>query len=666
MSSLVGLNLGDYELMERIGVGGMGEVYKARQFSLDRMVAVKILPASEVGNQDYVTRFLLEAKGAASLNHRNLVQIFDAGVSGSLYFYVMELVDGKNLGQIIRQDGPLDEQYALEIIHEAALGLAYAHHMGIVHRDVKPENILMDQKGRVKVGDLGLAKWRLDPEQSALTSVGSTMGTAHYISPEQVRGDSDIDGRADIYSLGMTLYHALSGKPAFPGGNEAEIMARHLSEPVPPLAKIRPGISRFCSDLVDLMVHKDRDRRIQEMAGIANEIERHLGLEETVSRKYLRGSENRFKREFFSLTHAWRMLASMTAGLTLAAVVLMIWTFVKPLSEGQDSQQAVRTPSAGSKEALPDSGQMTGGDGSGLSRGTGAEVDHTVQVVLTGLRDWKTISIFSPTNSQGRPPPYLDQASLNFRKAVPLSGLVVSRYFPFESSKALLLLRKKSSTMLSIEKQFRNPAISLVRATLELSVLQLAPSTNLELQCFATKREWGFAMPTQFPKTETGEIIRWRAGMEPQDMGVLLKFCEVLQKETSWNVASFGNGKRKPISWKEDGATSFADCDYLQPLTGIDLKTDFFHFMSRVKKRSKPDTRILRVDVTPTVRRYLEHIQGALKDASPAPGWIVSAKAGVGEIYLASAYHGAGPKLLLDFRPDASTNPDPKGAQSSK
>jgi serine/threonine protein kinase len=292
---LIGSVLGDYEVNERIGIGGMGIVYLGRQLSLDRSVAIKVLLSELCVDIEYVDRFLREARAAAHLNHPNVIQIFDAGVAEDIYFFVMEYVEGKNLTQILKDEGPFEEHKALEIIHRTAVGLAFAHEMGIIHRDVKPENIMLTPKGDVKIGDLGLAKWKSNKADAAITATGNTMGTPYYISPEQIRAMEQIDGRSDIYSLGMSLYHILSGKPAFFKGSSIEIMAQHLSDKVPSLEQINQNISPATVKLIESMIRKKREDRIQSMEAVVDEIAKILGL--SPGRNFVRSHRSREKEE---------------------------------------------------------------------------------------------------------------------------------------------------------------------------------------------------------------------------------------------------------------------------------------------------------------------------------------------------------------------------------
>lgn len=315
-----GMILGDYEIAEMIGRGGMGMVWRARQLSLDRLVALKTLPAELGASSEYVERFLREARAAARLNHPNLVSVMDAGLCDNIYFMVMELVEGQSLGQRLRSQGGVDEATALRWMKQAAEALAFAHAQGIVHRDVKPENMLLTRDGVVKVGDLGLAKVQSSADDMSLTSTGATMGTPYYISPEQIRGVKDIDGRADIYSLGMTLYHLLSGRPPYAGNTGAEIMAQHLTEPLPPLQPAQGVVSQGTLDLIAMMTAKDRGERVQEMSAVSEAIGELIegrglpkGLRGTRSRAGMSGAGSK-RRAGVALAVAGVVLIALVTG----------------------------------------------------------------------------------------------------------------------------------------------------------------------------------------------------------------------------------------------------------------------------------------------------------------------------------------------------------------
>jgi predicted Ser/Thr protein kinase len=208
----VARRLPQFEILELLGRGGMGVVYKARQIQLDRIVALKILPPDDAASPDFVERFRREAKSLAKLNHPNIVSVFDFGESGGLYYFVMEFVDGLNLRQTI-QSRRMTPAEALAVVPPICEALQFAHEEGVVHRDIKPENILIDKKGRVKIADFGLAKLLQRPEaDSRLTVSGATLGTPRYMAPEQIDNPERVDHRADIYSLGVVFYELLTGE----------------------------------------------------------------------------------------------------------------------------------------------------------------------------------------------------------------------------------------------------------------------------------------------------------------------------------------------------------------------------------------------------------------------------------------------------------------------
>ncbi|MBV9462612.1 MAG: serine/threonine protein kinase, partial [Verrucomicrobiae bacterium] len=274
----IGQSLSSYYLIQRIGEGGMGIVYLARHLSLDRLAAVKFLASHMVSDKTYVERFLHEAKGAAKLSHPNIVAVYDAGAlpEDSLYYFIMEYVEGRDLGSLQRENGIFETRQAVGYIRQAAQALGYAHKKKIIHRDIKPDNLMLTPDGVIKVGDLGLAKWSTDDMQGGMTQTGVVMGTPYYMSPEQVRGAKDIDGRTDVYSLGGTLFHLLTGKIPFEGSSPAVIMAMHLNSPPPPANVANPDLDDdICAIIQKMMMKKPQDRfqTMEELDGTLREYE---------------------------------------------------------------------------------------------------------------------------------------------------------------------------------------------------------------------------------------------------------------------------------------------------------------------------------------------------------------------------------------------------------
>jgi protein kinase-like protein len=267
-----------FELIRKLGEGGMGGVYLARQVSMDRMVALKVLRKTLSRDGDYVSRFIREARLAGKLDHENIVRAIGVGESNGYHYLIMDYVEGQNLYDLIPEDRGLKEHEALDLVLQVARALDYAHNHGIVHRDIKPDNVLIDNKGVAKLTDLGLAR-QVDAG-TRLTQTGVTMGTPHYISPEQARGDRQVDIRSDIYSLGATLYHLVTGRPPFDGSSAAVIMTKHLTEQVPWPQDVNPDISKHCCLLIAKMMAKEPEDRYQTPAEVVEDLELVLEGEE--------------------------------------------------------------------------------------------------------------------------------------------------------------------------------------------------------------------------------------------------------------------------------------------------------------------------------------------------------------------------------------------------
>ncbi len=262
-----------FELIEKIGEGSMGVVYRARQKSLDRIVALKILSPRLARNARYVARFEREARAVAKLSHPNIVGGIDVGFYQGFHYFAMELVEGRSIQEMI-EEGPLPEKRALEIALKVAEALSHAWDRGLVHRDIKPANIIITADGTVKITDLGLAKNTMEGEVS-LTDTGTTLGTAYYLSPEQAKGESTIDTRTDIYSLGGTLYHMLTGSPPY-HGTPVSVMTQHVSAPVPDPKVARADLSEGTSAVVKMMMAKDRRERYRTPDDLIIDIKRLL------------------------------------------------------------------------------------------------------------------------------------------------------------------------------------------------------------------------------------------------------------------------------------------------------------------------------------------------------------------------------------------------------
>ncbi len=254
------VGLSSYQIIEPVGQGSMGMVYKAKQLSMDRIVALKILQPQLAQNKEFIDRFHREARIAARLSHNNIVQAIDSGEFAGHHYFVMEFVDGTTIKEELESGRVFSEQEALRIVYQIAEALDHAHQRGLIHRDVKPENIMLTRDGTAKLADLGLARLTAD-EQLAESERGMAMGTPYYIAPEQVRGEVDVDIRADIYSLGATLYHMVTGRVPYTGSNVIEVMQKHLRGRLVPPDHLNTSLSGGLGEVVETMMARDRDQR---------------------------------------------------------------------------------------------------------------------------------------------------------------------------------------------------------------------------------------------------------------------------------------------------------------------------------------------------------------------------------------------------------------------
>jgi hypothetical protein len=266
---LIGKTIGGYQLIERVGRGGMGTVYKAEQISLKRVVALKVLSAKLLSDPVFVERFVQEARAAGGLTHPNIVQVIDVGSDRGIYYFSMEFMDNGSVGDVVAKEGPVPWERALAMLTDAARGLIFAEKKGIIHRDIKPDNLMLTSEGAVKIGDLGLAKKAEDVAGEG----GQIFGTPHFIAPEQAQG-KPVDNRADIYALGATFYRVLSGKTPFTGENVKEILLKQIQQEPEPIEKVVPDLPEEMAAVLGKMMKKRADDRYRSAQGLFEDLER--------------------------------------------------------------------------------------------------------------------------------------------------------------------------------------------------------------------------------------------------------------------------------------------------------------------------------------------------------------------------------------------------------
>jgi len=271
-SKAVAHQIPGYKIIGKLGAGAMAIVYKAKQLSLNRDVAIKILPKRFSENPEYVERFYREGQAAGKLNHNNIVQAIDVGEAGGYHYFVMEYVEGKTIFDDIAAGTVFPEQDAIDIIIQVARALAHAHSCGLIHRDVKPKNIMINKDGIVKLADMGLARETADIE-TAKTEAGRAYGTPYYIAPEQIRGEIDVDGRADIYGLGATFYHMVTGTVPFKAEDPSDVMRKHLREKLIPPDHINRSLSAGVSEIIEVMMAKKREDRYSTVEELLNDLD---------------------------------------------------------------------------------------------------------------------------------------------------------------------------------------------------------------------------------------------------------------------------------------------------------------------------------------------------------------------------------------------------------
>lgn len=395
VTSQVGTLLsGRYRLDAQIGSGGMSTVYRAFDTVLERPVAIKLMHREIARDSDQLERFRREARAVAQLNHPHIVAVIDAGEDGAMPYIVLELVQGETLKQRIRRLGRLPIPEAIAYAIEIARALGFAHQRGIVHRDVKPQNVLIDAEGSAKVTDFGIAR-TLD--QEGLTADGRVLGTTDYVSPEQALG-KPVDGQSDIYSLGVVLFEMLTGDVPFKGENQVAVAMKHVREELPDVKRLRPEVSNALAAVLEKATAKDLDRRYRNAAQLVADLEEVLAFETAragaapgEATAVLRTLPEPTRRRLPTrVAHPMRIVAALllVAAIAVAAIVLLVGR-----TERGTSQRPIQAAPAGlSPVSL---GQSRAHDYDPL--GDGVEHPESVRLVLDDnpATAWTTESYYS-------------------------------------------------------------------------------------------------------------------------------------------------------------------------------------------------------------------------------------------------------------------------------
>ena len=343
------LLLDRYRLGTRLAVGGMGTVYAATDEKLNRAVAIKVLADNLAHDESFVERFRREARAAAGLGHPNIASVYDYGEENGCHFIVMELVEGRDLAQVLRTEGPLSPERTVALVSQICAALGHAHAAGIIHRDVKPANVIVDDSDRVKVTDFGIARAAGD---SKLTMTGSVLGTAHYISPEQANG-APLSQRSDLYSLGIVVYESLTGALPFTGSSPMSVAMRHLNDDMPAPSELNPAVPVALDRIVEKATMKDPAARYADAAEMGAALEASVGapvaattavLEPTAGgRAQSESSVWPIPGDRWDPTSLGRKVLLVFAVLATVALALLVWRVSSGLDEPARAERGIGT-----------------------------------------------------------------------------------------------------------------------------------------------------------------------------------------------------------------------------------------------------------------------------------------------------------------------------------
>ncbi len=328
-----------FQILSKIGQGAMAVVFKGKQLSLDRIVAIKVLPKRLSENPEFVERFYREGRAAARLNHPNIVQAFDVGESGGYHYFVMEHIDGQTVYDLVNDGRPVKETDALRMMLQTARALEHAHVQGLIHRDVKPKNLMLTKNGDMKLADMGLAR-EMGDYATATAEAGRAYGTPYYISPEQIRGEITIDARADIYGLGATFYHMVTGKVPFDGTTPSAVMHKHLKDSLVPPDHVNPSLTSGIGEMIEVMMAKNPEDRYPTMAELITDLEAvangepplqaHTKYDHKLLETLATGSRVRDAAELEKLTgHSPRVSAQWVVALGVLLAISFLWNMLQ-------------------------------------------------------------------------------------------------------------------------------------------------------------------------------------------------------------------------------------------------------------------------------------------------------------------------------------------------